>query len=45
MLLHSSLSNLAYGSVRSQTNSSDLIGFIPVMTNFGGYIQHYVANP
>lgn len=45
MLLHGSLSNQAYGSVRTQNNYNDLIGFIPVLTNYGGYIQFSVQQP
>jgi len=36
---------MAYGCVRTQNNVSDLIGFVPVTANFGGYIQQNVSFP
>lgn len=43
--IHSSLASATYGAVRSQTNSTDLIGFVPVTANYGGYIETIVSFP
>lgn len=45
ILIHSTLSSMTGNCVRTQTNFSDLIGFVPVTSNFGGYIDHTVGFP
>lgn len=45
MFLHSSLSSLAYGCVRSHTNKQDLIGFFPVNANYQGMIESLTGYP
>lgn len=45
MFLHSSLSGLAHGVVRTQVDTGDLISFFPVNTNYQGIIERDVTFP
>lgn len=45
ILIHSSLAGQSFGAVRSQTNTSNLICFVPVTSQYNGQIQNTIANP